>query len=117
MALAMSHHNAYTAGERTSGTPHNHNHYPGDGGEPGPAPTLVDLMARVVEGRIDSDPQVAYEKLGGFCTEMICLLGVGSSGTCTNNCMEAMVVLWAVRANLASRSVGVRSLVLCLVAD
>ncbi|CBJ27707.1 Nuclear pore complex protein Nup93, putative [Ectocarpus siliculosus] len=82
MALAMSHHNAYTAGERTSGTPHDHNHYPGDGGEPGPAPTLVDLMARVVEGRIDSDPQmcveymlrlpvpVAVECIGALCVEM-----------------------------------------------
>lgn len=76
MALAMSHHNAYTAVGRDTGTlhNHNHNHYPGDGGEPGPAPTVLELMEPVVEGRIDSDPQVACRMKSLMCcfSEIVC---------------------------------------------
>lgn len=55
MALVMSHHGAYNAGTSTSaGAPQ----YPGDGGEPGGAPTLEELMNRGLQGRVDSDPQV-----------------------------------------------------------
>ncbi|CAM9431221.1 unnamed protein product, partial [Ectocarpus fasciculatus] len=80
MALAMSHHSAYT--ERSTSRNHSDHHYPGDGGEPGPAPTLLELMERVVEGRIDSDPQMcveymlrlpvplAVECIGALCVEM-----------------------------------------------
>lgn len=55
MALVMSHHNAYTAVNSPSAGA---SQYPGDGGEPGPAPTLEELMTRGLQGRIDSDPQV-----------------------------------------------------------
>lgn len=78
MALAMSHHSAYT--ERSTSRNHSDNHYPGDGGEPGPAPTLLELLERVVEGRIDSDPQVGYGELCGFSGNH--LLGVVLSDTC-----------------------------------
>lgn len=53
MALAMSHHDAYNGVETPSAS-----HYPGDGGEPGPAPTLLELVERALQGRTDSDPEV-----------------------------------------------------------
>lgn len=60
MALVMSHHDAYTAAVPPgAGVASQQQYpYPGDGGEPGPAPTLEDLMTRGLQGRIDSDPQV-----------------------------------------------------------
>ncbi|CAN0234818.1 unnamed protein product [Pylaiella littoralis] len=58
MALAMSHHDAYNGVETPSAS-----HYPGDGGEPGPAPTLLELVERALQGRTDSDPDMCVEYL------------------------------------------------------
>lgn len=57
MALVMSHHNAYLPVNSPSADAPQ---YPGDGGEPGPAPALEELMNRGLQGRVDSDPQVWY---------------------------------------------------------
>lgn len=58
MALAMNHHNAYMGGD-TSNAPS----YPGDGGEPGPAPSLRELVEHCLQGRVVSDPEVKHEYL------------------------------------------------------
>ncbi|CAN0149209.1 unnamed protein product [Scytosiphon promiscuus] len=78
MALCMDHHKAY------SGVPQQQDqaNYPGDAGEPGPPPTMQELMERALQGHVDSDAQMCVEYLlrlpvplavdclGGLCVRM-----------------------------------------------
>lgn len=53
MALAMNHHGAYPAREDAAPVP-----YSGNGGEPGPPPSLRELVDCYTQSRVDSDPEV-----------------------------------------------------------
>lgn len=52
----MGHHNAYSKAAGASSAPQLGG--AASGGEPGPAPTMRELMEKALEGRVDSDPQV-----------------------------------------------------------
>lgn len=57
MALCMDYHKAYNGVQQDQ----EQAHYPGDGGEPGPPPTMQELMERALQGHVDSDAQVSYD--------------------------------------------------------
>lgn len=53
MALALNHHKAYEGAESSG-----EGAYLGGGHEPGPAPSVRELVENCLRGRVDSDPEV-----------------------------------------------------------